>query len=71
MSFDYGENDMNRLLLIILCAVLVSGCSKEQGGVTGSEPKEMLNDVQQHLDQAAATAEKRLEDGMKKIDGAQ
>ncbi|MFT4560340.1 MAG: outer membrane lipoprotein-sorting protein [Gammaproteobacteria bacterium] len=60
---------MSRFLLIILSVVLVSACSKEQGGVTGSEPKEMLTDVQKQLDQAAATAEKRLEDGMKKIDG--
>ena len=60
---------MNRFLLLILIAVLVGACSKEQGGVTGSEPKEILNDVQQQLDQAGQTAEKRLEDGLKKIDG--
>ncbi|MDA0822478.1 MAG: hypothetical protein O3C28_08645 [Proteobacteria bacterium] len=62
---------MNRFLLLILIVVSIGACSKEQGGVTGSEPKEMLNDVQQQLDQAGQTAEKRLEDGMKKIDGEQ
>jgi len=48
--------------------MLASACSKQQGGVTGQEPKEMLDGVQQQLDQAAATPEQRLEEGLKKID---
>jgi hypothetical protein len=48
--------------------MLASACSKQQGGVTGQEPKEMLGGVQQQLDQAAATAEQQLEEGLKKID---
>lgn len=59
---------MNRCVLFLSLILFAVGCSKEQGGVTGSEPKEMLNDVQQQLDQAAATAEQRLEEGLKKID---
>jgi hypothetical protein len=59
---------MNRCVLFVSLVLVAVGCSKEQGGVTGSEPKEILNDVQQQLDQAAATAEQRLEEGLKKID---
>ena len=59
---------MKRCVLFASLILFALGCSKEQGGVTGSEPKEMLDDVQQQLDQAAATAEQRLEEGLKKID---
>ena len=59
---------MSRYVIFAGLIMLASACSKEQGGVAGQEPKEMLDDVQQQLDQAAATAEQRLEEGLKKID---
>jgi hypothetical protein len=49
--------------------LILTACSQQDGGITGSEPKEILDGVQAQLDQAGAEAEKRLEDAMKKIDG--
>jgi len=60
---------MTKIVWIFCLIIFVVACSKEDGGVTGSEPKEMLSDVQQQLDQTATAAEKRLEEGLKKIDG--
>lgn len=60
---------MTKIVWIFCLIIFVVACSKEDGGVTGSEPKEMLSDVQQQLDQAATAAEKRLEEGLEKIDG--
>ena len=57
---------MTKIVSILCLIIFVVACSKEDGGVTGSEPKEMLNDVQQQLDQAAAAAEERLEEGLEK-----
>lgn len=59
---------MHRAVYITLIALLVVACSKEDGGVTGSEPKEILDGVQQQLDAASAVAEDRLEEAMNKID---
>lgn len=59
---------MLRLAFIVTMVVALIACSKQDGGVTGSEPKEILDGVQLKLDAAGAAAEERLEDAMKKID---
>ena len=48
-------------------ALLLIACSKQDGGVSGSEPKEILDGVQQQLDAAGTASEERLEDAMDKI----
>jgi hypothetical protein len=59
---------MRRFAYISMMLLLLIACSKQDGGVTGSEPKEILDGVQQQLDAAGAAAEERLEDAMDKID---
>ena len=59
---------MRRSTTLSMMLLLLIACSKEDGGVTGSEPKEILDGVQQQLDAAGAAAEERLEDAMDKID---
>ncbi len=59
---------MHRIVHLALIGLLVPACSKEDGGVTGSDPKEILDDVQQQLNAASAVAEDRLEEAMDKID---
>ena len=66
--FTEGTRTMDRIVYLALIGLLVAACSKEDGGVTGSEPKEILDDVQQQLDAASAVAEDRLEEAMDKID---
>lgn len=53
---------------VIVGLLVLAGCSEEDGGVSGGQPKEILEDVQQQLDAAGAAAEKRLEDAMETID---
>jgi len=59
---------MNRIGYAIFVLLLLPGCGKEDGGVSGSDPKEILDGVQQQLDSAGAAAEERLEDAMDKIE---
>ena len=59
---------MHRFGYTILVLLLLAGCGKEDGGVSGSEPQEILGGVQQQLDAAGAAAEERLEDAMDKIE---
>lgn len=60
---------MKRLgYLVIVAALILVACSKEDGGVTGSEPKEILDNVEQQLDQASKTATKQMEQALERID---
>lgn len=59
---------MKHSIIVLFVLFLLVGCGEEQGGVSGSQPKEMLDDVQQQLDQAGEAAEERLDDAMKKIE---
>lgn len=58
---------MGRLGVVIVIVLLVA-CSKEDGGVTGSEPKEILDKVQLDLEQADMAAEARLNEAMDRIE---
>ncbi len=58
---------MGRLGVVIVIVLLVA-CSKEDGGVTGSEPKEILDKVQLDLEQADMEAEARLKEAMDRIE---
>ncbi len=56
---------------IIICgslALMLAACSQQDGGVSGSEPKEILDGVQLQLDAANTAAEERLEEAMDKIE---
>lgn len=70
MGYHFTERarTVHRIVHLALIGLLAVACSKEDGGVTGSEPKEILDDVQQQLDAASAVAEDRLEEAMDKID---
>ncbi len=60
---------MSRLgVVIVIVIVLLVACSKEDGGVTGSEPKEILDKVQLDLEQADMEAEARLKEAMDRIE---
>jgi hypothetical protein len=59
---------MLKIIVPMAVALLLIACSKQDGGVTGSEPKEILDGVQVQLDAAADAAEERLKDAMDKID---
>jgi hypothetical protein len=67
-GFNSEATSMNRFGYAILLLFLLAGCGKEDGGVSGSDPKEILDGVQQQLDAAGAVAEERLEDAMDKIE---
>jgi len=54
---------MLKIIVPMAVALLLIACSKQDGGVTGSEPKEILDGVQVQLD----AAEERLKDAMDKI----
>jgi hypothetical protein len=58
---------MLEIIVPMAVALLLIACSKQDGGVTGSEPKEILDGVQVQLDAAADAAEERLKDAMDKI----
>jgi hypothetical protein len=58
---------MLKIIVPMAVALLLIACSKQDGGVTGSEPKEILDGVQVQLDAAADAAEERLKDAMDKI----
>lgn len=53
---------------VIAGLLLLGGCGEGDGGVSGSQPKAILDDVQQQLDAAGAAAEERLEDALERID---
>jgi hypothetical protein len=59
---------MRRFGCIVAGLLLLAGCGKEDGGVSGNQPKEILDGVQQRLDQAGAAAEERLDEAMDKIE---
>lgn len=59
---------MPKFIVFASLALMLIACSKQDGGVSGSEPKEILDGVQQQLDAASNAAEERLEDAMDKID---
>ena len=58
---------MLKIIVPMAVALLLIACSKQDGGVTGSEPKEILDGVQVQLDAAADAEEERLKDAMVKI----
>ena len=58
---------MLKIIVPMAVALLLIACSKQDGSVTGSEPKEILDGVQVQLDAAADAAEERLKDAMDKI----
>ena len=59
---------MRQFFCISIALLLLIACSKQDGGVTGSEPKDILDGVQQQLDAAGTAAEERLDDAMDDID---
>jgi hypothetical protein len=60
---------MKRSIAALFALCLLAGCGEEHGGVSGSQPKQVLDNVQQQLDQAADDAEERIEDAMQKVEG--
>ena len=50
--------------ILFLFAVLLSACSGENDSVSGSDPKNTLDEVSRKLDAAGAEAEARLDDAL-------
>lgn len=50
--------------MLFLCAALLVACSGENDRVSGSDPKNTLDEVTRQLDAAAAEAEARLDDAL-------
>ena len=49
---------------LFLCALLLTACSGENDRVSGSDPKNTLDEVTRKLDAAGAEAEARLDDAL-------
>ena len=54
--------------ILFLCAVLLTACSGENDRVSGSDPKNTLDEVTRKLDAAGAEAEARLDDALNESD---
>ncbi|HJP36023.1 MAG TPA: hypothetical protein QF901_08535 [Gammaproteobacteria bacterium] len=59
---------MKRTAPAIVILLILIGCSQEDGGVGGSQPKDILDDVQLQLDQAGVAAEDRLGDAIERVE---
>ncbi|MGR9090049.1 MAG: hypothetical protein ACU85U_05665 [Gammaproteobacteria bacterium] len=50
--------------IVFLCVALLSACSGENDRVSGSDPKNTLDEVTRKLDAAGAEAEARIDDAL-------
>ena len=50
--------------ILVLCAVLLTACGGESDHVSGSDPKNTLDEVTRKLDAAGVEAEARLDDAL-------
>ena len=55
---------MIRTSLVCLCVFILSACSQEQDTISGSEPQEILERVQNELEQAGEEAESRIDEAL-------